>query len=284
MEPALVDQRSPWRSLSCFVLRHVLRREQLTATIPGLDLRVRAYARDVMGRHLYKRGLHEQVLSTFVLRELRLRDDAVALDIGANLGWYSLLLARRWPRARIHAFEPEPRNLALLRSNLQRNGITNVTVPGSAVAERDGAMQFFPYAEKNMGRHSLVPQAGCTPITVPVVTLDGFLQQQRLDPADVQFVKIDVEGYELPALQGARSLLAAKPRILAEFAPKYVRSDGDRGRGYAPRLSRDPAAGRHRERLHGADVRAARVRPRRTWRCVLLVRRGKSGDVPAVLR
>jgi len=226
MEPALVDQRSPWRSLSYFVLRHVLRREQLTATIPGLDLRVRAYTRDVMGRHLYKRGLHEQVLSTFVLRELRLRDDAVALDIGANLGWYSLLLARRWPRARIHAFEPEPRNLALLRGNLQRNGITNVTVHGVAVAERDGAMQFFPYAEKNMGRHSLVPQAGCEPITVPVVTLDGFLQQQRLDPPDVEFVKIDVEGYELPALQGARSLLAAKPRILAEFAPKYVRRAG----------------------------------------------------------
>jgi len=226
MEPALTDQRSPWRSLSYFVLRHVLRREQLTATIPGLDLRVRAYTRDVMGRHLYKRGLHEQVLSTFVLRELRLRDHAVALDIGANLGWYSLLLARRWPRARIHAFEPEPRNLALLRGNLQRNGITNVTVHGAAVAERDGAMQFFPYAEKNMGRHSLVPQAGCAPITVPVVTLDGFLQQQRLDPADVQFVKIDVEGYELPALQGARSLLAAKPRILAEFAPKYVRRAG----------------------------------------------------------
>ncbi|MBL8724970.1 MAG: FkbM family methyltransferase [Planctomycetes bacterium] len=226
MNVALVDQRSAWRSLSYFVLRHVLRHEQITARLPGLDLRIRAYTRDLMGRHLYKRGQYEQILSNFVLHELQLADDAVALDLGANLGWYSLLLARRWPQLRIHAFEPEPRNLALLERNVRDNGITNVTVHGAAVAERGGTMEFYPYPEKNMGRHSLVPQPGCTPITVPVTTVDDFLQRAQLDPGAVQFVKLDVEGYELPALQGARSLLAARPRILAEFAPKYLRRAG----------------------------------------------------------
>jgi FkbM family methyltransferase len=161
-----------------------------------------------------------------VLRHLQLRDDAAVLDIGANLGWYSLLVGRRFPKARIHAFEPEPRNLALLRANLKQNRIDNVVVHPVAVAERSGTMKFYPYADKNMGRHSLVPQEGLAPIDVPVVAIDDFLQQERIDPAAVGFVKIDVEGYELPALQGAASLLAARPQILAEFAPKYVRRAG----------------------------------------------------------
>jgi FkbM family methyltransferase len=223
---AIAEHRSSFRSLSYFVLRHVLRRRQLTAAVEPIGLQVRAYAEDVMGRHLFKRGVHEALLSNFVLQQLPLRDDAVVLDIGANLGWYSLLLAKRCPKARIHAFEPEPRNLGLLRDNLARNDIHNVTVHAVAVAERSGAMQFFPYPDKNMGRHSLVPMAGLTPIEVQVVAIDDFLREQRIDPASIDFVKIDVEGYELPALQGARTLLAARPTILAEFAPKYIRRAG----------------------------------------------------------
>jgi FkbM family methyltransferase len=226
MVVAIAERRSAWRSLQYFVLRHVLRRHQLTASVEPLGLRVRAYTKDVMGRHLFKRGVHESVLSTWVLRHLELKDGAVVLDIGANLGWYSLLLARRFPLARIHAFEPEPRNLELLRGNVAKNGIANVTVHGVAVAEKSGTMKFFPYADKNMGRHSLVPMDGLTPIDVQVVTIDEFLREQRIDPRDVGFVKIDVEGYEQPALQGAASLLACSPLILAEFAPKYIRRAG----------------------------------------------------------
>lgn len=167
-----------------------------------------------------------------MFRHLPLRDDAVVLDIGANLGWYSMLLARRSPRLRIHAFEPEPRNLTLLRQNLQQNGITNVTVHAVAVADRAGTMQLFPYPEKNMGRHSLVPQAGCAPIDVQTVVIDEFLESQRIQPEAVDFVKIDVEGYELPVLRGASRLLAARPVVLAEFAPKYMRRAGTDPRAF----------------------------------------------------
>ncbi len=226
MHPLPQNHASAWRSLSFFLRRHVLRQAQLTATIAALDLRVRAYSRDFTGRHLYKRGTYEPELTEYVFRHLPLRDDAVILDIGANLGWYSMLLARRSPHFRIHAFEPEPRNLALLRQNLQQNAITNVTVHAVAVAERNGTMQLFPYHEKNMGRHSLVPQSGCAPIDVQTVVIDELLEAQRIPPDAVDFVKIDVEGYELPALRGAAKLLAARPVVLAEFAPKYMRRAG----------------------------------------------------------
>jgi FkbM family methyltransferase len=220
------EHRTSWRSLQYFVRRYVLRQSLITANVEPTGLRVRAYSRDFLGRHLFKRGVYERDLTEFVLRHLSLRDDAVILDIGANLGWYSMLLGKRCPRARIHAFEPEPRNLALLRENLQQNGIANVTVHPVAVAERSGTMQFFPYAEKNMGRHSLVAQEGCTPIDVRVVALDEFLPAVGVQPEQVDLVKIDVEGYELPALRGAQRLLRGRPVIVAEFAPKYMRRAG----------------------------------------------------------
>ena len=220
------ERRSRWRSLQYFVRRYVLRQNLITAQIAPTGLRVRAYSRDFLGRHLFKRGVYERDLTEFMVRHLSLREDAVILDIGANLGWYSMLLGKRYPRARIHAFEPEPRNLALLRENLQQNGIANVTVHAVAVADRAGSMQFFPYAEKNMGRHSLVAQEGCTPIHVHTVVLDEFLPMVGVRPEQVDLVKIDVEGYELPALRGAQRLLAGRPVVVAEFAPKYMRRAG----------------------------------------------------------
>lgn len=231
------------RTLRWFVRTHLLRRRLLTARVDALGLEVLAYARDMLGRHLYRRGVYEQELTRFVLQDLRLRDGAVALDIGANLGWYSLLLGRRFPRARIHAFEPEPRNLELLRENVRRNGLGNVTVHAAAVADRAGTMALYPYPEKNMGRHSLLPIHAATPIPVAAVRLDDWLADAGIGPAEVDFVKIDVEGYEEPALRGAARLLAAGPPILAEFAPKYIRRGGLeprayldllRGAGYAP--------------------------------------------------
>jgi FkbM family methyltransferase len=250
MLPVPVERRSAWRTLRWFVLRHVLRQRLLTARVEPLGLQVRAYSRDLVGRHLYKRGAYEPALGEFVLRHLQLPDDAVILDVGANLGWYSLLLGRRFPRARIHAFEPEPRNLALLRENVARNGLANVTVHGAAVAERVGTVQLYPYPEKNMGRHSVLPIHDAAPVAVPAVALDGFLAEQGIPPLRVGFVKIDIEGYEAVALRGARELLRAGPVWLCEFAPKYMRRGGldpaevprlMRAHGYEPFLFRGGA-------------------------------------------
>ncbi len=245
MLPVPVERRSSLRSLKYFVQTHLLRRRLLTANVEPTGLEVRAYSRDLVGRHLYKRGIYEQPLTEYVLRDLQMADDAVVLDIGANLGWYSLLLGKRFPRACIHAFEPEPRNLALLRENVARNGLTNVTVHAAAVAGTSGTMQLYPYAEKNMGRHSLLPINDGTPVAVATVAIDEFLPQHGIDPAQIGFVKIDIEGYEEHALRGAARVLAAGPPILSEYAPKYMRRGGLdparylailRDAGYAPFL------------------------------------------------
>ena len=221
-----VDCRSPLRSFVYFVRTHLLRQRLLLARVEPTGLSVRAYSRDLVGRHLYKRGTYESELTQFVLCDLDLPADGVILDVGANLGWYSLLLGKRYPEARIHAFEPEPRNLALLRENVERNGLGNVDVHAMAVAESPGTMKLYPYAEKNMGRHSLLPINNEDAVEVRTVSLDAFLDEHGIAPEEVSFVKVDIEGYETPALRGATRLLAAGPVILSEFAPKYMRRGG----------------------------------------------------------
>jgi hypothetical protein len=127
-------------------------------------------------------------------------------------------------------------------------------------------MQFFPYAEKNMGRHSLVAQEGCTPIEVQTVVLDEFLPTVGVQPEQVDLVKIDVEGYELPALRGAQRLLRGRPVIVAEFAPKYMRRAGIDPESFL-RLFRDAGFGAHQfsggvlrpDALHGAAASDRRL-------------------------
>ncbi|MBL8729605.1 MAG: FkbM family methyltransferase [Planctomycetes bacterium] len=248
MLPVPEDHRSVLRSASWFVRTHLLRRRKLTAIVDALGLEVRAFSRDLVGRHLYKRGVYEPDLTAFVLQRLSMPADAVALDIGANLGWYSMLLGRRFPGAQVHAFEPEARNLELLRENVRRNGCRGVTVHGVAVAEANQSKLLYTYPEKNMGRHSLLAINRATPVEVRAVRLDDFLAEQHIAPERVGFVKIDIEGYEELALRGAPRLLAAGPALLIEYAPKYMRRGG-----------LDPAA--CLDLLRGAGYRAHLVTP-----------------------
>lgn len=213
-------------SIRYLLQRYVLQRRYLDVDLPAMGLRLRVRAADAMGRYLFKRGAHEPELTHFVQHHVQIRPGGVFLDIGANLGWYSLLLAKRFPSARIHAYEPEPQNHALLLENVRRNSCANVTVHQVAVSATSGEQQFYPHADKNLGRHSLLPINDLPPITVRTVRLDDHLATLGIAPEEVDLVKIDIEGYELPALRSAPRLLAARPLILAEYAPKYMRQGG----------------------------------------------------------
>ena len=237
------DQRSVMRTAEWFVRTYLLRQDLLTTRIDPPGITVTGYSRDLMGRHVYKRKTYETELSAFILEALRLEPGQVALDIGANLGWYSLLLARRFPGVEIHAFEPEPRNFALLQRNIEQNGFVDVHPHPLAVADSSGDLSLYPYAKKNMGRHSLLPINDSEPISVRTCRLDDFLEQQSIRPERLGFVKIDIEGFEAQALLGARTMLKSGVPILAEFAPKYIRKGGGdpqqflgllRDAGYSP--------------------------------------------------
>jgi FkbM family methyltransferase len=146
------------------------------------------------------------------------------LDIGANVGYYSLLAARLvGPSGTVYAFEPERSNFQLLAQNISLNRYNNVVPIEKAVSNTCGRTELF-LDHENFGGHSFkrdyvtVPGQS-KPVIVETVTLDDFLRNTHDMHVDV--VKIDVQGAEGLAFGGARQMLALNPRltIFTEFSP-----------------------------------------------------------------
>lgn len=147
-----------------------------------------------------------------------LRPDAVCLDIGANIGLTAVLLALHSPEGRTFAFEASPKNARYLQRNLELNGITTCVVIEAAVGDRPGTVSFRE-TEFCAGSH-VAPSALREPsvISVPMLTIDGFAEEQELEAEGIDFIKLDVEGFEPAVLAGAaRTLEQNRCPILMEF-------------------------------------------------------------------
>lgn len=133
----------------------------------------------------------------------------IVYDLGANVGFYTLLASVLVGMSgRVFSFEPLPRNLALLRQHIARNGITNCVVIDSAISDHEGTAQFEVQCDPHMTKLS---EAGG--IAVKLASLDGLVNSGEILPPSV--IKCDIEGAELDALIGAKATLARHhPKIL----------------------------------------------------------------------
>ena len=142
-----------------------------------------------------------------------LSGDAVVVDVGANIGWYTLRAARR--AKKVYAFEPEPTNYELLQKAVRANGFSNVELEKLIVGDTDGETDLF--LSIDAGRHSTVRKSG-RKITVKCTTLDSFLPTQTID-----VLKVDVEGAESRVLAGAdEGIKGGRIRnIIMELNPEF---------------------------------------------------------------
>lgn len=149
------------------------------------------------------------------------------VDIGANIGLYSILAGNRvGSEGHVFAFEPEPRNMAFLKKNISANALTTTVEPvQAALADREGESVLHLH-RTNKGRHSLVDyQETDASITVRTTTLDSFFRAHKIDRVDI--IKIDVEGAEGFVLDGMRETLRLhRPGIFFEFFPLALKASG----------------------------------------------------------
>jgi len=178
-------------------------------------------SRDVITRHIYRLGAHEPAITRYLLENVRLQSGDVAFDIGANLGWYSVLLSRlSAPGAQVFAFEPDPESYRLLTINLTANAAGNVTACNVALGETAGVAELHRYKASNNGRHTLLSgNTGGGTVRVPVDTLAAFWERQALGDRPIRVVKIDVEGFEYFVLRGAGELLTRCACLVLEYSP-----------------------------------------------------------------
>jgi len=154
----------------------------------------------------------------------RVKPGAVCLDVGANVGVYVLQFAY-WsrPTGRVVAFEPNPSARNILQRHVQLNGLTErVQVIPAAVGGATGKAVLYAAGTDGMSRLG-APNAALadrvTSITVPIVTLDGYCETEGLIP---DWLFIDIEGFEIAALAGARELIKSRRKnlgIIVEMHP-----------------------------------------------------------------
>ena len=214
------------RSASFFVQRFVLGRRTLLAQVPEFDLELRVPAGDAVGRHLYEDAMHAPTVIDFLATRLELAPDDVVFDIGANIGWYALLLARLAPRGvSIHAFEPDPWARGMLQENLSRNRADAVVVAADAVGEASGAAELRRYGHRRTNG-GLLPVGAPETVPVAMVSLDDYCREHELEERPVGFIKIGIEGFEYFALRGAERTLSRCRAVLAEYSPQRLAQAG----------------------------------------------------------
>jgi FkbM family methyltransferase len=151
-----------------------------------------------------------------------LKTGAIFYDVGANVGFFSVLAGRIVGSAgTVYAFEPVPQNASRLENNARLNNLNNVEVIKIALSGRCGQSELL------LARHSggaVLRGAGIPPdftesIAVETYTMDVFIEKEQLRPPNL--VKIDVEGAELDVLKGMSGVLRKYgPKIILEIDDK----------------------------------------------------------------
>jgi len=208
------------------------------------------YIDQVDSLHLAQNNVYEP-LETSVVREHVRPGDAV-LDVGANIGYFTLLMARQVGKeGRVLAVEPDADNCGLLAKNIEANRYTNVKVMRKAISESAGRATLYR-SLRSGAQHSIAEGEG-EAVEVETASLDDLLDAQG---GSVAFVKIDIEGAEMKALRGAGRLLSQPHlKMMIEFNPRALAEFGE-DPAQLPRL-----LAAHGFALHDINRHAGRVEP-----------------------
>jgi FkbM family methyltransferase len=153
----------------------------------------------------------------------------VAVDLGASIGYYSLLFAKKvGDTGRVYAFEPQPSNCNVFRQSVHANGYDNiVTIVEKCVSDRPGlvTLHFTEAGDEGASLYGREEVSG-RQLVVEAVTLDKFFESEGWPKVHV--MKMDIEGAEKAALEGMRVLVAKNPylKLVIEFHPEVQAAVG----------------------------------------------------------
>jgi len=170
------------------------------------------------GNTFYYYGYCEANLTNFLLRYLK--DNDVVLDVGAHVGFYSMLSSVLiGEKGCVHSFEPTPWTFKLLKQNTEK--LSNVILNNNAVSDKKESISFQDYGP-GYGAYNTAHAGGSTlkkkseTVHVETIVLDDYCREKNIQPT---FIKLDAEGYEFSILNGMNYLLEEiRPLVTLEVA------------------------------------------------------------------
>ncbi|MGB1139856.1 MAG: FkbM family methyltransferase [Halioglobus sp.] len=196
----------------------------------ALDMFVHGAQDQFVSRQLREEGIWEPYETTLLLSLLRQGD--VFVDVGANIGYFSLLAAARvGEEGAVIAIEPDPENCRLLRQSLKHNGLASrVQLVEGALSDADGAGELY-LSEDNLGDHQIYSD-GTGRSAVSIALYNGSDLLAPLTPR-IDVMKVDTQGSEWQVMQGIAPLLERQdttPHIMIELTPFSLAQAGSSGR------------------------------------------------------
>jgi FkbM family methyltransferase len=177
---------------------------------------------------LFVRGIWEKSVTGFLNKLIR--NGMIVIDIGANVGYYTLFTAEKvGSNGKVFAFEPEPSRYTLLKENIKLNDYQNVVPVQMAVSNKMETTQLYLDPMYNKGDHRLYDSFdGRNSVRVESTTLDDFFKDKD---CPIHIIKMDIQGAEMAALQGMANTIKRNPdlTIITEFWP-----DGMKKFGFSP--------------------------------------------------
>lgn len=173
-------------------------------------------------------GIYERQETGFVEKEIK--PGQTVVDIGAHIGYYSLIFAKLvGPSGIVYAFEPDPTNFSILQKNIKLNGYNNIVPINKAVTEKSGALNLY-VSDGSAGDHKIYnSDENRKTLQIDGVALDDFFKDKKVD-----FIKMDIQGAEGGALKGMASLLENSKdiKVISEFTPSGIKKYGMEPRAY----------------------------------------------------
>ena len=173
---------------------------------------------------LLKTGILEREQTKLFIENIK--EGMTIIDIGANIGYYTLIAAKLIGKrkGKVYAFEPELSNFNLLIKNIKLNNYKNVIPILKAVSDQNGQIKLF-LSESNREGHRIYNfKEGRRFIKVETITLDNFFKNKE---KEIDVIKMDIEGAEIAALKGMNNILKVnqKLKLFIEFNP-FILSKG----------------------------------------------------------
>lgn len=192
------------------------------------------YAENILGHRMHLdaadslqlsiNGVYEEFEGNYLMGLIK--EDDVIVDVGANIGYYTLQFARKvGPKGHVFAFEPDPENFATLTKNIKLNGYQNVTLLQKAVSDTTQKLKLY-YSEDHKGDHrTYASEENRRSFEIEATSLDDYF---ATNPTPINLIKMDIQGFEYYALKGMREVFSKHPKLIlaSEFWPYGLKQAG----------------------------------------------------------